>query len=168
LSQSTCHMITAERYFQIHENRSRADTETALGRIDPGNAIAATAAIEATRIRRAGLLRQMRVDLKAGLQSLVENQWVSWVIVAPAGATRTKDRLETLSGYVTHVDKSSGQVQVKIQCNPQESHELGYEYDKEVTISATAIIQVMKPQPVIEGGPVFTSGSGGGLDYVKA
>jgi len=91
------------------------------------------------------VLDQMRSDLRASMTTIQPNQWVSWVIQVPPSATRSQERLETVSGYVTKIDINSGQLQVKIQCNPQDSKELGYEYDKEVTVPIIAVIQVMKP-----------------------
>jgi hypothetical protein len=145
-------MLSAVRYFQILIDRIEADTRDALGKVNPEQQIVQTTAIHANELRRKGEVTQKQVDLKNNAPNLQVNQWVSWVILIPASAVRSQERLETVSGFVVEI--GAERVLVNIQCNPQDSAELGYKFGELAEVPLPAIVQIMKPQPITPGSPV--------------
>jgi hypothetical protein len=152
MPQTNCQILFAERYFQILIDRMEAATRDALGKVNPEQQIVQTAAIHANEMRRKGEVTQKQVDLSNNMPNLKVNEWVSWVILVPASALRSQERLETVSGFVTAI--SSSAVDVNIQCNPQDSAELGYKFGEVAEVPLPAIVQIMKPQPITPGTPV--------------
>lgn len=162
-------MLTAEDYFARREERIQHDKQTALDRLKENPAqpeILNTAAIEASEIYQKGALAQDRANLKRDLPNLSVNQWVCWIMLLPAGPTRSRDLTVSMSGYVLAVDMNRGHATVKIQCNPEGIDE--YEYGKDVVVPMSAITQVMNPQPVVQGGPVFEEAKGPAFGKGKA
>lgn len=164
---STPQMLSSDRYFEIREERIQRDKHRQIERLTDEQRIVQMAGIEAAELYQKGVVAQLRDDLKKGLANLEQNQWVSWIMLIPAGATQTQDRTETMSGYVISKDLNSGRVKVRIQCNPEVKVD-GYEYDKEVSVPMSSITQVMQPQPVVESGPTYAEAKGPAFGKGKA
>jgi hypothetical protein len=154
------HMLTAEQYFQIQNDRIEADHSKAMANVNPDEEQARVAEIWALTGRKSATVTQMQIELRRDLPNVQVNEWVSWVIFVPANATRSAERMETLSGFVTAIDRNSGRLTVTLQCFPDDSKELGYEHGKDASVPVMNIIQVMKPQPIVTGGPTFKEAHG--------
>lgn len=165
---STPQALTADRYFDIREERIQRDKERQIERLtDPDTAISLRAGIEATELYQRGVVRQDRENLRKYLSQLAPDQWVRWIILIPKSAVQSQDNLVTMSGYVLSVDMNRGHATVKIQCNPEGLGDQ-FEYGKEVVVPMSSITQVMNPQPVADSGPVFSEAQGPAFGKGKA
>src|SRR5579863_3055478 len=105
---TTCQALTADNYFQIQEDRIEKDRQAGLKQFaDSDQSIVRLAEVESSAVRKRGTVEQMRQDLKRLLPTVQINEWVSWVVYIPATATRSQERLETLSGFVTAIDQNT-------------------------------------------------------------